>query len=89
MIAIHPHEATLQRAKTTQRDPDRQQAYRQTRPPVERKVATSPTAPGADAEHDAAAPAHPHGVVHRAAAVNLARLTSLGPHGTPTGWAIT
>jgi hypothetical protein len=29
------------------------------------------------------------GLVHRAAAVNLARLTSLGPHGTPTGWAIT
>ena len=37
-IAIHPHEAVLQRARAAQRDPAWQQRYRTVRPTVERKI---------------------------------------------------
>ena len=90
VIAIHQHEATLQRAKTAQRDPQRQQAYRQTRPLVERKIShfTHRTW-GARRARCRGTARILTDVVHRAAAVNLARLAALGLHATPTGWAIT
>jgi Transposase DDE domain/Transposase domain (DUF772) len=90
VIAIHPHEATLQRAKTMQRDPHRQQAYRQTRPLVERKIShfTRRSWGGRRARCRGTTRILTD-VLHRAAAVNLARLATLGLHGTPNGWAIT
>ena len=90
MITIHPHEATLQHAKTAQRDPDRHHAYRQTRPLVERKIAHFVRRPwGGRKARCRGATRILTDVVHRAAAVNLARLATLGLHDTPTGWAIT
>jgi hypothetical protein len=90
VIAIHPHEATLQHAKAAQRDPDRQQAYRQTRPTVERKISHfTHRAPGARKARCRGTTRILTDIVHRAAAVNLARLAALGLHGTPNGWAIT
>jgi hypothetical protein len=38
-IRVHPHEATLQRSRTRQRDPAWKARYRATRPKVERKIA--------------------------------------------------
>jgi hypothetical protein len=38
-IRVHPHEATLQRSRTRQRDPAWRARYRATRPKVERKIA--------------------------------------------------
>jgi hypothetical protein len=90
VIAIHPHEATLQRAKTAQRHPDRQQTYPQTRPLVERKIAHFARRPwgGRKARCRGAARVLTD-ILARAAAVNLARLAALGLHGTPNGWATT
>jgi hypothetical protein len=90
VIAIHPHEATLQRAKTAQRDPHRQQAYRQTRPLVERKISHfTHRARGARRARCRGTARVLTDVVHRAAALNLARLAALDLHNTPTGCAIT
>jgi Transposase DDE domain/Transposase domain (DUF772) len=89
VIAIHPHEATLQRSKAAQRDPDRQHAYRQTRPTVERKISHyTHRARGGRKARCRGTTRILTDLVHRAAAVNLARLATLGLHGTPTGWAI-
>ena len=38
-IRVNPHEATLQRSRTRQRDPAWKARYRATRPKVERKIA--------------------------------------------------
>ena len=90
MITIHPHEATLQHAKTAQRDPDRHHAYRQTRPLVERKIAHFVRRPwGGRKARCRGTTRILTDIVHRAAAVNLARLAALGLHDTPTGWTIT
>lgn len=90
VVAIHPHEAALQKAKTAQRDPDRQHTYRQTRPTVERKIAHFTRRPwgGRNARCRGTARILTD-VLTRAAAINLARLATLGLHTTPTGWATT
>ena len=89
VVTIHPHEAALQRAKTAQRDPDRAQNYRQTRPLVERKIAhlTRRSWGGRKARCRGTARVLTD-VLSRAAAVNLARLAALGLTGSPDGWAI-
>jgi hypothetical protein len=89
VIAIHPHEATLQRAKAAQRDPGRQAVYRQARPIVERKI--SHFARRAWGGRNARCRGQARiltDVLTRAAAVNLARLAALGLHRNHTGWAI-
>lgn len=78
-VTIHPREALLQRAKAAQSDPRWQQAYRSTRPKVERKIAhfvrvgwggrRARTRGRRRVATDAAT---------RAAAVNWARLATLG-----------
>lgn len=78
-ITIHPREALLQRAKAAQSDPEWQHAYRSTRPKVERKIAhfvrvgwggrKARTRGVKRVATDAAT---------RAAAVNWARLATLG-----------
>ena len=89
VIAIHPHEATLQHAKAAQRDPHRHQAYRQTRPLVERKIShfTRRAWGGRKARCRGTARILTD-ALHRAAATNLARLATLGLHNTPTGWVL-
>jgi hypothetical protein len=89
VITIHPHEATLQQAKTAQRDPDRQQTYRQTRPLVERKIAHfTRRAWGGRKARCRGTERILTDVLTRAAAVNLARLSALGLHRSQAGWAV-
>ncbi len=89
-IKIHPHEATLQRAKAAQRDPARQQAYQQTRPLVERKIAHfTRRAWGGRRARCRGTERILTDVLTRAAAVNLARLSTLGLSSSPLGWVIT
>ena len=38
VVAVHPHELALQKARTDQKDPEWQGLYRATRPKVERKI---------------------------------------------------
>jgi IS5 family transposase len=86
-IRIHPREDVLQRAKAAQSEPEWQQAYRSTRPKVERKIAhfvragwggrRARTRGRLRVTTDAAT---------RAAAVNWARLATLGVSFTDGRW---
>jgi Transposase DDE domain len=90
VIAIHPQEATLQKAKKAQRDPAWQQAYRQNRPVAERKIAhfTRRAWGGRKARCRGKARVLTD-VLTRAGAINLARLAALGLQPTGNGgWAI-
>lgn len=87
-ITIHPEEALLQQAKTEQADPEWQQAYRGTRPKVERKIANFVRVMWGGRK------ARTRGVRRvgtdvdtRAAAVNWARLATLGVHWDGGAWA--
>ena len=89
VITIHPHEAALQHAKHRQADPDWQQDYRTYRPVVERKISHFTRRPWGGRK------ARCRGknriltdILTRAAAINLARLATLGLHTVPTGWAV-
>jgi hypothetical protein len=89
-ITVHPREAVLQRAKRLQATPEWQDAYRQVRPRVERKIAHFVRAAWGGRR------ARVRGVrrvttdaVTRAAAVNWSRLATLGVAFTANGWAIT
>lgn len=87
-IAVHPREATLQRARAAQRDPAWQAAYRSTRPTVERKIAHFVRrAWGGRNARCRGRTRILTDVLTRAAALNLARLAVLGLHQAPTGWA--
>jgi hypothetical protein len=78
-IRIHPKEATLQRAKAAQADPQRQHAYRSTRPKVERKIAHFVrVAWGGRKARTRGRRRVTTDVETRAAAVNWARLATLG-----------
>lgn len=89
VITIHPHEAALQHAKRRQTDPDWQHDYRTYRPVVERKISHFTRRPWGGRK------ARCRGqnriltdVLARAAAINLARLATLGLHTGPAGWAM-
>jgi hypothetical protein len=89
VVAIHPHEATLAAARTRQRDPAWLADYRATRPKVERKLAHLLR------RRHGGRRARVRGLVRvaqdfrlLAAAVNLARFTSLGVRSTATGWQL-
>ena len=87
-IGISRHEARMQQAKTEQADPDWQAAYRSTRPKVERKIGhlTRRAHGGRKARCRGVARVLTD-FVTRAAAVNLARLATLGlQHNETTGW---
>ena len=78
-IRIHPKEAVLQRAKTAQTDPAWQQAYRSTRPKVERKIGHFVRVAWGGRRARTRGLARVSTDVHtRAAAVNWARLATLG-----------
>jgi hypothetical protein len=87
-ITIHPQEAFLQAARAAQTDPDWIARYRNDRPTVERKIShfvrrawggrRARTRGGRRVATD---------LDTRAAALNWARLATLGLHRTPTGWS--
>jgi hypothetical protein len=89
VVAIHPREATLAAARARQRDPAWLADYRATRPKVERKLAHLLR------RRHGGRRARVRGLVRvaqdfklLAAAVNLARLASLGLRSTDTGWQV-
>lgn len=87
-VTIHPEEALLQQAKTEQADPAWKQAYRGTRPKVERKIAhlVRVTWGGRKARTRGLGRVATD-VDTRAAAVNWARFATLGVHWDGAGWA--
>lgn len=89
VITIHPHEAALQHAKHRQSDPDWQQDYRTYRPVVERKISHFTRRPwGGRKARCRGQKRILTDILARAAAINLARLATLGLHTDPTGWAV-
>jgi IS5 family transposase len=88
VVAIHPREAELTAARARQRDAIWLADYRATRPKVERKLAHLRRRHGGRR-------ARVRGLVRvtqdfklLAAAVNLARLASLGLRSTANGWQL-
>ena len=88
-INIARHEARMQQAKTDQAEPEWQAAYRATRPKVERKIGhlTRRAHGGRQARCRGVARVLTD-FVTRAAAINLARLATLGLHHDTTAWTI-
>jgi IS5 family transposase len=89
VVAVHPHEAALAAARARQRDPAWLADYRATRPKVERKLAHLLR------RRHGGRRARVRGLVRvtqdfklLAAAVNLARLATLGLRSTPSGWQL-
>jgi Transposase DDE domain/Transposase domain (DUF772) len=89
VVAVHPHEAALAAARARQRDPGWLADYRATRPKVERKLAHLLR------RRHGGRRARVRGLVRvsqdfklLAAAVNLARLATLGLRSTPSGWQL-
>jgi Transposase DDE domain len=89
VVAVYPREAELAAARARQRDPAWLADYRATRPKVERKLAHLLR------RRHGGRRARVRGLVRvaqdfrlLAAAVNLARLATLGLRSTPTGWQL-
>ena len=89
VVAVHPHEAALAAARVRQRDPAWLADYRATRPKVERKLAHLLR------RRHGGRRARVRGLVRvsqdfrlLAAAVNLARLATLGLRSTSSGWEL-
>ena len=88
-IAIHPHEAVLQRARTAQRDPAWQQCYKADRPIVERKVShLTRRAWGGRRARTRGLARITTDLLTRAGALNWARLAVLGLDHDQAGWAL-
>jgi hypothetical protein len=88
-IAIHPHEAVLQRARAAQRDPAWQQRYKTDRPIVERKVSHfTRRAWGGRRARTRGLARVTTDLLTRAGALNWARLAVLGLDHDQTGWAL-
>jgi hypothetical protein len=88
-IAIHPHEAVLQRARAAQRDPAWQQRYKADRPIVERKVShLTRRAWGGRKARTRGLARITTDILTRAGALNWARLAALGLRYDQTGWAL-
>lgn len=86
-IRIHRQEALLQRAKAAQATPEWQHAYRSTRPKVERKIAHFARAGwGARRARTRGVKRVTTDAITRAAAVNWARLATLGITFTNGRW---
>jgi hypothetical protein len=87
-ITIHPEEALIQRVKAEQADPAWKQAYRGTRPKVERKIAHFVrVAWGGRKARTRGLRRVATDVDTRAAAVNWSRLATLGVHFDGGAWA--
>jgi hypothetical protein len=80
------YEQYLRTARTVTRDPDWQSEYRRHRPMVERSIAWL-TCNNRKVRYRGTAK-NDHWLHHRAAALNLRRLITLGLTNTATTWAI-
>ena len=88
-ITIGEHEALLQAARAEQATPEWAERYRADRPTVERKISHFVRRPwGGRKARVRGRPRVLTDALTRAAAVNLARLATLGLTHTPDGWAI-
>ena len=88
-IGIARLEARMQQAKTDQAEPEWQAAYRATRPKVERKIGhLTRRAHGGRKARCRGVARILTDFVTRAAAINLARLATLGLHHDTTTWTI-
>jgi hypothetical protein len=88
-ITIHRKEATLQTARTRQKSTAWIEAYRATRPIIERKIAHFVRRAWGGRKARCRGKARIlTDALTRAAAVNLARLATIGLHRAPTGWAV-
>jgi hypothetical protein len=88
-IAVHPREATLQTARAAQHDPAWRQAYRATRPTVERKIAHFVRRGwGGRKARCRGKTRILTDVLTRAAVLNLARLAVLGLRHASAGWTV-
>ena len=88
-IAIHPHEAVLQRARAAQRDPAWQQRYKADRPIVERKISHfTRRAWGGRRARTRGLARVTTDLVTRAGALNWARLAVLGLGRDQASWAL-
>src|SRR5215475_14099802 len=88
-IAIHPHEAVLQRARAAQRNPGWQQRYRADRPIVERKISHfTRRAWGGRKARTRGLARITTDLYARAGALNWARLAVLGLSRDQAGWAL-
>jgi len=87
-VSVHRHEQVLQAHKADQRSPEWQEAYKGTRPKVERKIGHMVRKPwGGRRARARGARRVVTDVVTRAAAVNFARLHVLGVHWDGAAWA--
>jgi hypothetical protein len=88
-VTIHPREATLTKHRSRQADTAWKQRYRATRPKVERKIGhfVRRSWGGRRARTRGKARILTD-VLTRAAVLNLARLSVLGLHHEPSGWAV-
>ena len=88
-IAIHAHEATLQRARAEQKDPGWLERYRATRPTVERKISHFVRrAWGGRRARVRGRERISTDLDTRAGALNWARLAALGVQRNSTGWVM-
>jgi hypothetical protein len=88
-VSIHRREVVLQRAKRLQARPEWQDAYRQVRPGVERKIAHFVRAVwGGRRARTRGRQRVTSDAVTRAAAVNWSRLATLGVAFTDAGWVV-
>jgi hypothetical protein len=88
-IEIHPHEATLQRARAEQQTPGWSEHYRSDRPVVERKIAHFVRRPwGGRKARTRGLPRVATDLETRAGAINWARLAVLGLQFDGTRWTI-
>ncbi|HXW82672.1 MAG TPA: IS1182 family transposase [Acidimicrobiales bacterium] len=88
-ISVHPQEAVLQRARAEQKSPEWQARYKATRPIVERKISHFTRRPwGGRKARSRGAQRATTDVLARAAALNWARLATLGLHYGPGSWAL-
>jgi len=86
-LKIRPHDALQRAARRAARDPAWQAEYRQHRPMVERSIAWLTR--GNRKVRYRGVTKNDHWLHHRAAALNLRRLITLGLDHTGTAWALT
>ena len=85
-LVVQPHDALQRAARTEARNPHWQNEYRQHRPMVERSIAWLTR--GNRKVRYRGVTKNDHWLHHRAAALNLRRLITLGLEHTGTNWAI-
>ena len=85
-MTLHQHDSVLAEARLQAQSPDFQTVYRQHRPMVERSIAW--LVRGNRKLRYRGTATNDRWLHHRAAALNLRRLITMGLTRTPTGWAI-